>query len=116
MSKSLTFAGNLAFWRVLWGPLRNLHPLWQGKGAFMRLPRSTFASGYKHYKCCSTMLQCRVWGRDTGNAGEWEALTQGTQGKKTERSVAPYLLRVSARFLLSALLPIYTRQIKFEWG
>ena len=62
------------------------------------------------------MLQCRVWGRDTGNAGEWEALTQGTQGKKTERSVAPYLLRVSARFLLSALLPIYMGQLKFEWG
>ena len=33
-----------------------------------------------------------------------------------EKSVAPYLLRVPARFLLSALLPIYTRQFKFEWG
>jgi len=29
------------------------------------------------------MLQCRIWGRGTGNAGEWEALTQGTQGEKT---------------------------------
>ena len=51
------------------------------------------------------MLQCQIWGRGTGNAGEWKALTQGTQGKKTEKSVAPYLLRVSARFLLSGLLP-----------
>jgi hypothetical protein len=62
------------------------------------------------------MLQCQIWGRDsTGNAGEWKALTQGTKGEK-KKSVAPYLLRVSARFLLSALLPIYTRQIKLEWG
>ena len=28
------------------------------------------------------MLQCQIWGRGTGNAGEWEALTQGTQGKE----------------------------------
>jgi len=28
------------------------------------------------------MQQCRIWGRGTGNAGEWETLTQGTQGKK----------------------------------
>ena len=28
------------------------------------------------------MLQCQIWGRGTGNAGEWEALTQGTQKKK----------------------------------
>jgi len=34
----LTFAGNLAFWGVLWGPVRTLHPLWQGKGAFQKLP------------------------------------------------------------------------------
>jgi hypothetical protein len=38
------------------------------------------------------MLQCRVWGRGTGNAGEWKALTQGTKGGKTEKDVAPYLL------------------------
>jgi hypothetical protein len=30
------------------------------------------------------MLQCRFWGWGTGNAGEWEELTQGTQGKKTK--------------------------------
>jgi len=29
------------------------------------------------------MLQGRIWDRGTGKAGEWEALTQGTQGKKT---------------------------------
>jgi len=46
------------------------------------------------------MLQGRIWGRGTRKAGEWEALTQGTQGKE-RKSVAPYLLRVSARFLLS---------------
>jgi len=40
------------------------------------------------------MLQCQIWGRGTGIASGWKALTQGTQGKKTERSVAPYLLRV----------------------
>jgi hypothetical protein len=27
------------------------------------------------------MLHCQIWGRGTGNAGEWEALTQGTGGK-----------------------------------
>ena len=30
------------------------------------------------------MLQCRIWGRGTGSAGAWEALTQGAQGKKME--------------------------------
>ena len=29
------------------------------------------------------MLQGLIWVRGTGKAGEWEALTQGTQGKKT---------------------------------
>jgi len=48
------------------------------------------------------MLQDRVWGRGTGTAGEWKALTQGARGKK-EKSVAPHLLRVSVRFLLSEL-------------
>ena len=28
------------------------------------------------------MLQGRIWGRGTGKAGKWEALTQGTQGEK----------------------------------
>jgi len=37
ISNSLTFAGILTFCRVLWGPLRILHPLWQGKGEFLRL-------------------------------------------------------------------------------
>jgi len=50
------------------------------------------------------MLPCRIRGRGTGPyAGEWEALTQGAQGKKTKEYVAPYLLRVSVRFLLSEL-------------
>ena len=38
------------------------------------------------------MLQCRIWDRGTGNAGIWEALTQGTQGKKAEKPDALYLL------------------------
>jgi len=80
----IDIAGNLAFWGVLWGPLRILHPLWQGKGAFLRLPRSTSASGYKQYKFYIAILQCRIRGRGTGKACEWEALTQRTQGEKTE--------------------------------
>jgi hypothetical protein len=49
-------------------------------------------------KCHITMQQCRDLGRGTGNAGKWEALTQGTQGEKTENPVTPYLLQISARF------------------
>jgi hypothetical protein len=60
------------------------------------------------------MLQYKIWGRGTGNAGEWEALTQGTQGKKTDKSVAPYLLQVSARFLLSELRPNYMTSTNFN--
>ena len=82
LSKSLILAGNLASWGVLCGPLRILHPLWQGKGPFLRLLRLTSASGYKHYKCYISMLQCQIWGKGTENAGEWKALTQGTKGKK----------------------------------
>jgi len=38
------------------------------------------------------------------------------QGKKTEMSAAPYLLRVSARFLLSALRANCMTSTKFKWG
>jgi len=31
------------------------------------------------------MLHGRIWGRGTEKVGEWEALTQGTQGKKAEK-------------------------------
>jgi hypothetical protein len=37
ISKPLTFAGNSAFWGAAWGPVCILHPLWQGKGAFLKL-------------------------------------------------------------------------------
>ena len=47
------------------------------------------------------MLHCRIGGRGTGNAGEWEALTQGTQGKKRNPSL--HTCCVSAQFLLSKL-------------
>jgi hypothetical protein len=103
VSKPLTFAGNSAFWGAVWGPVHMLHPLWQGKGTFLNLHRSTSASGSKHNIFHITMLQCQIWDRGTGKASEWEALTQGTQGKMTERYVAPYLLQVSAWFLLSEL-------------
>ena len=52
------------------------------------------------------MLQFQIWGRGTGNAGEWKALTQGTQGEKikTCRSlpaasfISPvFALRVAAK-------------------
>ena len=86
ITKPLKFAGNSAFWGAVWGPVHILHPLWHGKGAYLMLPRSTSASGYKHYKCCITMLQVRIRGRNTGKAGEWKALTltQGARGKKRE--------------------------------
>jgi hypothetical protein len=48
------------------------------------------------------MLQVRIRGMGTGKAGNWKALTQGAQGKR-ENFVAPYLLRVSVRFLLSEM-------------
>jgi len=56
ISKPLSFAGNSAFWGVLWGPVHILYPLWPGKDAFLKLPRSTSVSGYKHYKCLLEML------------------------------------------------------------
>jgi hypothetical protein len=59
------------------------------------------------------MLQCRIWGRGTWNAGEWEALSD--TGEK-EKSVVPYLLQVSVRFLLSELRPSYMTWTKFKWG
>ena len=42
-------------------------------------------------------------GQGYWNAGEWEALTQGTQGEKTEKYITPYLLQVSAQYLLPKL-------------
>jgi hypothetical protein len=80
-----------------------MHPLWQEKGAVLNLQQLTTTSGYKHNRCRVTMLLCQVQGRGIGNTCEWEARTQGTQGKKTETSVAPHLLRVLARFLYPEL-------------
>ena len=87
------------------GPGAYFAPTWPGKGTFLNLPRSTSASGYKHYKCRIIMLQCRIRGRGTGKAGEWEALTQGTQGKRRKiccslptASFSPvFALRVAAK-------------------
>jgi len=55
------------------------------------------------FLCYIIMLQCPIWGRGTGNACEWESLTQGIQGEGTEQSVTPLLLRVSALFMLPGL-------------
>ena len=82
ISKAST-AGDLVFWEVLWGPVRILHPLRQGKGTFLNLPRSTSASGYKHYKCHITMLQHNFqlpkrwsgWG-DRAKMAYWHNLTR----------------------------------------
>ena len=49
ISKTVTFAENLAFWGAAWVPVRTLHPLWQGEGKFLNKPQLTSASGYKHY-------------------------------------------------------------------
>jgi len=62
------------------GPAAYFAPILAGKRCALRLPRSTSASAYKHYKCYITMLQCQIWGRGTGNAGEWKALTQRQRG------------------------------------
>jgi len=59
------------------------------------------------------MLQCRIWGRGTGNADEWKALTQGTHGETitTCRSIPAaffspvFVLRVAG--LNSEIEPIY---------
>jgi hypothetical protein len=85
ISKTLTFARNLAFWGAVWGPVHNLHPLWQGKSTFLNLPQSTSASGYKHYKCQHC---CNV---DLGQ-GYWECWRMGgthtrDTGKKAEMSL-----------------------------
>ena len=82
VSNSLTFAVNLAFWGAVWGPVCILHPLWQGKGAFMKLPRSTSASGYEHYKCCVTMLQGRFWGRILGKPASGRHSHKGHRGRR----------------------------------
>jgi len=82
ISKPLTFAGNSAFWGAVWGPVRILHPLWQEKGAFLKLPRLTSASGYKHYKCCITMLQGRIWGRVLGKPASGRHSHKGHRGKR----------------------------------
>jgi len=67
------------------GPGAYFAPTLAGKRCISEVaPIDLCASGYKHYKCCITMLQGRIWDRGTGKAGEWEALTQGTQGKKTK--------------------------------
>jgi len=37
--KLLAFTGNSASWGAVWGPVRIMHPLWQGKGAIMNSHR-----------------------------------------------------------------------------
>jgi len=92
------YARTLAYLRAVWSSVPKLHPLWQGKGAFLNLQRLTSAFGYRHYRCFIIMLWYSIRGKGTGNVCEWEALTRGTQGKRG-KSVAPHLLRVTAQSL-----------------
>ena len=56
---------------------------WQGKGAFLRLPRSTSASGYKHCKCYITMPVSNL------GQGYWECRrVEGTHTKTIHKLVA----------------------------
>jgi len=66
----------------LWGSVGPGAPILAGKRCISKVPRSASASDNKRYNCYITMLQRQIWARGTGNAGEWEALTRGTQGKK----------------------------------
>ena len=58
------------------------------------------------------------WGRGTGNACEWEALTQGTQGEKTE--ICCFMPVVSFSLVLvsgvQSCAPLFKFIIKFRWG
>jgi len=114
----LTFAGNLAFWGVLWGLVRILHPLLQGKGAFLKLPRSTSASGDTYHKCCIAMLQGRIWGRSTGKASEWEALTQarGTGEKDKKNQSVHTCCEFQLDFCSQSCGVTYIAYIKLKWG
>ena len=61
------------------------------------------------------MLQFQIWGRGTGNAGEWKALTQGTQGKKTKNCRSIPAASSSPVFALSVAATNMT-PTKFKWG
>jgi hypothetical protein len=78
---SLTFAGDLAFWGAVWGPVPILHPLRKGKGAVLDCTHQPLLQDISilKYEWCIAMLQRRSWGRVAGNACEREALTQGAQ-------------------------------------
>ena len=43
ISKPLSFAGRLAFWGAVLGPVYVLHPLWLCKGAYLNLQQLTSA-------------------------------------------------------------------------
>ena len=58
-----------------------MHPLWLRKGAFLRLPQSISASGYKHYKCYIAMLQCNS-GQGYWECRRVEGTHKGQRGKR----------------------------------
>ena len=68
------------------GPAAYFAPTLAGKRCISEVAPIDLCFRIKHYKGCVTMPQCRIWGRGTGNAGKWEALTRETQGKKTKKS------------------------------
>ena len=66
---------------------------WQEKGAFLKLPRSTSASGYKHYECYVIMPQSNL------GQGYWECLqVGGTHTKDTGEKENKYCSIPAAGF------------------
>jgi hypothetical protein len=62
------------------------------------------------------MLQCQIWSRGTGSAGEWEALTQGTKGKQTILSLYTCFELIPFFALSVAGLNIDIDNINSQWG
>jgi hypothetical protein len=61
------------------------------------------------------MLQCQIWGRGTGNAGEWKALTQGTQGKRGKICRSIPAASFGPVFALRVAAKLYDFD-KIKWG
>ena len=93
--------------------MRILHPLWQGKDAFLNFPPIDFCFRYKHYKCNIAMLNVELGAEELGMPASG---MKGHRRKRQEKSVAPCLLQVSARFLLSVLRDLLLVNIKRKWG
>jgi len=83
------------------GPGASFTTHWQGKGAILNLHRPTITSGRWHFKCHTTMLQCRF---RAGVLVKPVSRRHSHKGHREKRiSAAPFLLRVLAWFLLPEL-------------